>query len=523
MQERLIIYDTTLRDGGQSEGISFSADDKIKIAQRLDDFGVDYVEGGWPGSNPKDLEFFRRAAARPWKNTRIAAFGSTRKVNTPAEEDPNLRALLEAATPVTTIFGKSWDLHVIEGLRTTLAENLNIIRSSVAFLHDHSKEVIYDAEHFFDGYLADPDYALATLAAAREAGAECIVLCDTNGGTLTLQLIDIVRAVQQRFPGVPLGLHAHNDGDAAVANSLAALALGVSHIQGTINGYGERCGNANLCSVIAGAALKLNTPLAAALSLPELTGLSRYVSEVANLPHREESPYVGNSAFAHKGGIHVSAIQRNSRTYEHVEPERVGNHRRVLVSDQSGQSNILYKAGEMGVDITSDRAEIRKMVEQLKQMEHLGYQYEGADGSLEVLIKKASGQYNPYFSLDSARVIVDRSENGFLYAEAILKIKVKDKTEHTAAEGHGPVDSLDKALRKALLPFYPDLEKVKLADYKVRVLNSDQATAATVRVFIESTDGESSWGTVGVSENIIEASWQALADSIDYYLMRACK
>lgn len=520
MDNRLILYDTTLRDGGQGEGIAFSADDKIKIAQRLDTFGADYVEGGWPGSNPKDLEFFRRAAALVWKNARIAAFGSTRKVDLPAEEDPNLRALLEAGTPVTTLFGKSWDLHVIAGLRTTLAENLNLIRSSVAFLHDHGKEVIYDAEHFFDGYRADPEYALQTLAVARDAGADCLVLCDTNGGTLTLALVEIIRAVMQRFPGVPLGLHAHNDSDTAVANSLAALAVGVQHIQGTINGYGERCGNANLCSIIAGAALKLQLPLAPAVSLRELTSLSRYVSEVANLPHREESPYVGNSAFAHKAGIHVSAIQRDHRTYEHIEPERVGNHRRVLVSDQSGQSNILYKAGEMGVDLSSDRAEIRKLVEQLKRMEHLGYQYEGADGSLEVLIKKASGHYSPYFSLESARVIVDKSEKGLLYAEAILRIKVGGQIEHTAAEGHGPVDALDKALRKALLPFYPGLSSVKLSDYKVRVLNSDRATAASVRVFIESTDGASSWGTVGVSENIIEASWQALADGIDYYLLR---
>ncbi len=520
MQDRLILYDTTLRDGGQSEGISFSAGDKLKIAQRLDAFGVDYIEGGWPGSNPKDLEFFHRAAAAPWKNARIAAFGSTRKVNTPAGEDPNLHALLEAETPVITIFGKSWDLHVIEGLRTTLEENLNLIRDSVAFLDDHGKEVIYDAEHFFDGYLADPEYALRTLATAQEAGAACIVLCDTNGGTLTLKLVEIIRAVQARFPGMPLGLHAHNDGDVAVANSLAALGLGLRHIQGTINGYGERCGNANLCSIIAGASLKLEIPLATAVALQELTSLSRYVSEIANLPHHEASPYVGNSAFAHKAGIHVSAMQRNRRTYEHVAPERVGNHRRVLVSDQSGQSNILYKAGEMGIDITSDRAEVRRLVEQLKEMEHLGYQYEGADGSLEVLIKKSAGLYTPYFSLESARVIVDKSENGFLRAEAILKISVKGQIEHTAAEGHGPVDSLDRALRKALHPFYPGLERVKLADYKVRVLNSDLATAATVRVYIESTDGKSSWGTVGVSENIIEASWQALSDSIDYYLMR---
>ncbi len=520
MQNRLIVYDTTLRDGGQSEGISFSADDKIKIARLLDDFGVDYIEGGWPGSNPKDLEFFHRAKSLKLKNARIASFGSTRKVNTPAAEDPNLRALLEAETPITTIFGKSWDLHVIEGLRTTLAENLNLIRDSVAFLRSHGKEVIYDAEHFFDGYVADPDYALETLGVAQAAGANCIVLCDTNGGTLTMQLLDIIKVVQERYPGMPLGLHAHNDGDVAVANSLAALHHGVHHIQGTINGYGERCGNANLCSIMADAAFKMEVRVSPKLALQELTSLSRHVSEIANLPHREESPFVGNSAFAHKAGIHVSAMQRNRRTYEHIEPEKIGNHRRVLVSDQSGQSNILYKAGELGVDITSDHADVKNLVKVLKEMEHLGYQYEGADASLEVLIKKSAGQYQPYFALESARVIVDKSENGFLYAEAILKIRVKDKIEHTAAEGHGPVDSLDAALRKALVQFYPGLESVKLVDYKVRVLNSELATAAKVRVFIESSDGITTWGTVGVSDNIIEASWQALADSINFYLMR---
>ncbi len=520
MSDRLIVYDTTLRDGGQSEGISFSADDKIKIARLLDDFGIDYIEGGWPGSNPKDLEFFRRAKTLTMKNARIAAFGSTRKVNTPAEEDPNLSALLESETPVTTIFGKSWDLHVIEGLRTTLEENLNLIRDSVAFLRGKGKEVIYDAEHFFDGYQAHPEYALKTLATAFSAGAGCIVLCDTNGGTLTLKLLDILKAVQERFPAMPLGLHAHNDGDVAVANSLSALHHGVYHIQGTINGYGERCGNANLCSIMADAAFKMEVGVSPRLALHDMTSLSRHVSEIANLPHREESPYVGNSAFAHKGGIHVSAIQRNRRTYEHLEPEKVGNHRRVLVSDQSGQSNILYKAAELGVDITSDRADVKNVVKVLKEMEHLGYQYEGADASLEVLIKKTTGQYQPYFNLESARVIVDKSENGFLYAEAILKIRVRDQIEHTAAEGHGPVDSLDAALRKALLPFYPGLEAVKLVDYKVRVLNSELATAAKVRVFIESSDGHTSWGTMGVSDNIIEASWQALADGINYHLMR---
>jgi 2-isopropylmalate synthase len=521
MPLELSLYDTTLRDGSQSEGISLSSLDKIKIAKRLDEFGMDYIEGGWPGSNPKDMEFFACAKDIDWQQAKIAAFGSTRRVKAKIDEDTNIRLLLEAQTPVVTIFGKTWDLHVTEGLRATLEQNLDIIRDSIAYLKEHGKEVIYDAEHFFDGYSANPQYALETLYVAQEAGADCIVLCDTNGGTLPSRLSHIIREVLKDSFHVPFGIHAHNDSDVAVANSIAAIELGLRHVQGTVNGYGERCGNANLCPIIANAALKMkDITVKPKVTLAELTNLSRYISEMANLPHREESAYVGNSAFAHKGGIHVSAIRRNRRTYEHIDPALVGNHQRVLISDQSGQSNVLQKAEEMGLDISSEKGEVVKIVEHLKNLEHLGYQFEGADGSFEVLVKKTIGQYKPFFSLEGAKVIIDKREYDSIYSEAVLKIKVGDVMEHTAADGHGPVEALDKALRKALEQFYPSLKKLRLVDYKVRVLNSEEGTKAKVRVYIESADDDGTWGTVGVSENIIEASWQALVDSISYKLMK---
>ena len=520
MSNQLIIYDTTLRDGTQSEGISLSLEDKLKIAQRLDDFGVDYIEGGWPGSNPKDMEFFQHAKDMEWKNAKIAAFGSTRRIKSKVNEDNNIQLLLEAETPVVTIFGKSWDLHVRDGLRATLEQNLEIIRDSIAYVKDHGKEVVYDAEHYFDGYEANPEYALATLAAAEEAGADCLVLCDTNGGTLTSRLIEIIEETQRLNFKTPLGIHAHNDSDLAVSNTLVSVERGLVHVQGTINGYGERCGNANLCSVIANIALKMPVEVSPQLKVKELTNLSRYVSEMANVQHREEAPFVGNSAFAHKGGIHVSAIRRNRLTYEHIDPSLIGNHQRVLVSDLSGQSNILQKAEELGLDLSSNKDEVKKIVQHLKELEHLGYQFEGADGSFEVLVKKSIGDFKPFFSLEGVRVFIDKRENGTLYAEAVLKITVDGQLEHTAADGHGPVDALDKALRKALEHFYPSLKEVKLVDYKVRVLNSEDGTAAKVRVFVESADDDHSWGTVGVSENIIEASWQALVDSISYKLMK---
>ena len=521
MPHTLIIYDTTLRDGSQSEGISYSAEDKIRIAKRLDEFGVDYIEGGWPGSNPKDMEFFERAKDIQWTNAKIAAFGSTRRKDTKVSRDDNIRLLLNAETPVITIFGKTWDLHVKEALRTTLDKNLKLIYDSVAFLKDRGKEVIYDAEHFFDGFIANPEYALRTLEAAVKGGADCLVLCDTNGGVLPHRVGAILDEVKDAHLGASLGIHAHNDSDVAVANTLMSIERDVLHVQGTMNGYGERCGNANLCSIIPNAALKMsNVHVSDKVQLCELTTLSRYISEVANLPHREEAAFVGNSAFAHKGGIHVSAIRRNQLTYEHIDPAVVGNHQRVLVSDQSGQSNILQKAEEMGHDLSANKKELEKIVKRLKELEHLGYQFEDADGSFEVLIHKMTGKFKRYFELKSARVVIFKYEKGDLHSEAVLMLLVNGQIQHTVAEGHGPVDALDKALRKALEPFFPSLKDIKLVDYKVRVLNSKNGTEAKVRVSIESDDGNMKWGTVGVSENIIEASWQALVDRITYKLMR---
>ncbi len=516
---KLIIYDTTLRDGAQTEGISFSAVDKLKIAKKLDAFGVDYIEGGWPGSNPKDMDFFKEAKKHPWQHAKIAAFGSTRRVNSLVKKDKNIELLLKAETPVVTIFGKAWDLHVTDGLRTTLKKNLQLIYESIAYLKDHGKEVIFDAEHYFDGFYDNPEYALQTLEAAQKGGAEYLVLCDTNGGTMPRQANEVINQTQDAGFGVPLGIHAHNDTDMAVANSLIAIEKDIFHVQGTMNGYGERCGNANLCSVIPNAVFKCDKELETKVKLAELTKLSRFISETANLPHRENAPYVGNSAFAHKGGIHVSAIKRNRRTYEHIDPEAVGNHQRILVSDQAGQSNVLHKAQEMGLEL-SDKQDVKAVVNRLKELEHLGYQFEDALGSFEVMIHKTTGKHKDFFELKSARVTIDKHETGDLYSEAVMKVSVDGIIEHTAAEGNGPVDALDKALRKALEPFYPTLKTMRLRDYKVRVLNSNLGTAAKVRVFIESEDENMVWGTVGVSENIIEASWQALVDRITYKLMR---
>jgi len=517
---QVVIYDTTLRDGTQGEGISFSVEDKLRIARQLDRFGVDYIEGGWPGSNQKDETFFQRAAQMKWQHAKIAAFGSTRRAKNSVEVDPNIQALLRANTPVCTIFGKTWDLHVTYALQINLEQNLELIRDSVAYLKSHQREVIYDAEHFFDGFKADPDYALVTLKIAREAGAECLVLCDTNGGTLTGDLIEIIKKVKAEFPDtVCLGIHTHNDADMAVANTIVAVELGCQHIQGTINGYGERCGNANLCSVLPALKLKLSSDYLPNIELDKLTGLSRYISEEANLPHRYNAPYVGQSAFAHKGGIHVSAIRKNSKCYEHITPELVGNTQRILISELSGQSNILSKAEKYGLDLEHLTPKAQAIVQKLKEMEHLGYQFEAAEGSFEILMKKLLQQLNHYFSLEGFRVIIEK-RNGNSISEATIKVNVDGQSEHTAAEGVGPVNALDNALRKALEKFYPALRNVRLTDYKVRVLDEKQATAAKVRVLIESADENESWGTVGVSDNIIEASWQALTDSISYKLMK---
>jgi 2-isopropylmalate synthase len=522
MADLVKIYDTTLRDGTQGEGVAFSMEDKVRIAQRLDALGIHYIEGGWPGSNPKDLRFFKRVQDAVFKTARITAFGATRRPGVRPEEDANLQALVEAGPPVVTIFGKSWDFHVTSALGTTLDENLAMIGDSVVFLRKHFEEVIYDAEHFFDGFKRNREYALATLTAAEAAGAHCLVLCDTNGGSLPHEVAAIVREVKRAVkPGTPLGIHVHNDTECAVANSLAAVAEGVRHVQGTINGYGERCGNANLVSIIPNLVLKMGVECIPRPSLRELRDVSRFVSELANRTPWKAQPYVGDSAFAHKGGIHVSAVLKHPETYEHIDPELVGNHRRVLVSELAGQSNILWKAREYGIDLDKNTPEARRILETLKRLEDEGFQFEGAEASFELLMERALGNHRPYFELEGYRVTVDeRRGDEEPVAEATVRLRVKGIPEHTAASGNGPVNALDHALRKALEDFYPNLKEMTLLDYKVRILDESKGTAAKTRVLITSGDGEETWGTVGVADNIIEASWHALVDSIEYKLRR---
>ncbi len=521
MKARFIkLYDTTLRDGTQGEGVAFSMEDKVRIAQRLDALGIHYIEGGWPGSNPKDIRFFKRIQDVPLKQAKIAAFGSTRRPGVAASQDSNLQAILEARSPVATIFGKSWDFHVTHALQTTLPENLAMIGESVAYLRPHFEEVIYDAEHFFDGFKANREYALESLKAAETAGAYCLVLCDTNGGTLPHELVEIIREVKHHTK-TPLGIHVHNDAECAVANSIAAIMEGIDHVQGTINGYGERCGNANLCSVIPNVMLKLGLHAIPEGNLKELRDVSRFVSELANRKPWQHQPYVGDSAFAHKGGIHVSAVLKHPETYEHVNPEKVGNHRRVLVSELAGTSNIFWKAQEYGIDLKKETPETRRILQTLKEMEDQGYQFEGAEASFELLMERALGRHRPYFELDGYRVIVEeQNADAEPVAEATVRLRVKGIEEHTAASGNGPVNALDHALRKALEEFYPGLKEMTLLDYKVRILDEHKATAAKTRVLITSGDGDETWGTVGVADNIIEASWQALVDSIEYKLRR---
>ncbi|MGQ9631904.1 MAG: citramalate synthase [bacterium] len=511
------IFDTTLRDGAQGANISFSADDKIRIAQQLDDLGIHYVEGGWPGSNPKDVIFFQRAKSIRWKRTKITAFGSTRRAANRPEDDPNLRALIEAETPAVAIFGKSWDLHVRDVLRVPLEANIEMVADSIAYCKRGGREVLFDAEHFFDGFKNNREYAMKILAAAAEAGADTLVLCDTNGGTLPMELVEIIDVVRGAIE-TPLGIHIHNDSDVAVANTILAVQRGIRHVQGTMNGYGERCGNANLCTIIPNLQLKLGMDCIGD-NIKRLTEVSRFVSELANTAHREDMPYVGNNAFAHKGGMHVDAVEKNPSTFEHVPPSAVGNHRRILISELSGQSNILYKAAEYGLDLHKGDKETKKILDELKELENYGYQFEGAEGSFEILMKKAMGLYKEFFTLNGFRVIVER-RNDKCYSEASIKVTVGDETFHTAADGHGPVSALDRALRKALEEFYPSLKSVKLDDFKVRILDEKAGTDARVRVLVESNDGEERWGTVGVSEDIIEASWLALVDSLEYKLMR---
>ncbi len=523
------LYDTTLRDGAQGEGINLSVEDKLRIARRLDEFGVHYIEGGWPGSNPKDAEFFARAKTLGLRQARLAAFGSTRKAGARCESDPQIRMLLDAETPVVTMVAKTSTLHVRHVLETTLDENLAMIRDSVAYFKAQGKEVMHDAEHYFDGFKLDKEYALATLRAARDAGADWLVLCDTNGGTMPWEVSEIVRwtidalsnddgASETRRP-VRFGIHTHNDAGLAVANALEAVRAGCAQVQGTINGYGERVGNCDLIPAIANLKLKMNDACVSDAQLRGLTDLSNYVAEIANQAPNLRAPYTGHAAFAHKGGIHVAAILKVEESYQHIDPAKVGNSKRVLVSELSGRGNIQYKAREFGLDVGKEEA--RQVLQKIKELENQGFYFEGAEASVELMLRRAQKGYTPPFELIDFLVVVENRQGRGLLAEANVKVRVRNGREevvHTAAEGDGPVNALDRALRKALLPHYPQLADVRLADYKVRILDSNSATAATTRVTIDTRCGSRTWSTVGCSTNIVDASWQALADSIEYAL-----
>ncbi|HKJ98504.1 MAG TPA: citramalate synthase [Desulfotignum sp.] len=515
------LYDTTLRDGMQGENIFFSPEDKIKIARRLDDAGIHYIEGGWPGSNPGAAHFFELAQKISFKQAKVAAFGATRRPGTTCDKDANLAALIDSAAPVITIFGKSWDLHVTQIMDNTLAENLDMIRESVAHLLSHNREVMYDAEHFFDGYKANPGYALDTLAAALKGGTRTLVLCDTNGGSMPCEIDEIVRSVMDHFrdlPGICFGIHTHNDCAMAVANAVNAVHAGAAMVQGTINGYGERCGNADLTAIIPILALKMKKKCMSEENLKKLLNLSRFVSETANVPPVSSRPFVGKSAFAHKGGVHVSAIMKNPKAYEHINPEQVGNVRRVLVSEQSGKSNIIYKAEELGVNLGDDTVKQKQIVSSIKDLEDDGFEFDAAEGSLKLIMEKLTEQYKSYFDLESFRVVVEKDREKPCYSHAMIKIRVGKTTEITSAEGDGPVSALDNALRKALSAMYPRISDMHLVDFKVRVIDGSDGTDAKVRVLIESRDTDNLFTTIGVSEDIIEASWQALADSFQYKL-----
>jgi 2-isopropylmalate synthase len=518
MKPDVEIYDTTLRDGSQGEGINFSVTDKIRIAEKLDAFGVHYIEGGWPGSNPKDMEFFSQAARRRWKHAKIAAFSMTRRKGVAVEKDELMRQLLGAETPVVTIVGKTWLLHVTEVLRARPDENLAMIADTVRYLKDRGKIVIYDAEHSFDGYKDEPDYALATWLAAENAGADCITLCDTNGGCLPGDITRITTFAKSKLT-TRLGIHTHDDIGVGVANGLAGIEAGATHIQGTINGYGERTGNCSLTSIIPLVYFKMGKRGVPASSLPKLKELSEFVDEIANIRHDPRRPWVGQTAFAHKGGMHVHAIDRVARSYEHINPEAVGNHRRVLVSDMSGRTNILLKAEELGFKLTTDTPELKTITAKIKELESLGYEFEAAEGSLALLIQRILQHREKPFQVDAYHVSM-RGNGGSSVCEATIKARVGNQSAHTVADGDGPVNALDSALRAALVKFYPQLKKVNLTDYKVRILESSTGTAAKTRVLIASSDGKREWGTVGVSENIIEASLQALTDGIEYALLR---
>lgn len=518
-QERVRIYDTTLRDGTQGEGFSLSGLDKIRIAKRLDGFGVDYIEGGWPGSNPKDIEFFKAASQETWNHAKIAAFGSTRRADLAVEDDPQVQLLIDAATPVITIFGKSWELQVTEVLRTTAEENQAMIRDTCRYLKQAEREVVYDAEHFFDGYKDGSEHAMATLRAAVEGGADWLVLCDTNGGCLPSEIAEISRVVREAFPDVPLGIHTHNDCELGVANAIASVDAGATQVQGTINGYGERTGNCNLTSVIPILELKMGRKAVADVS--GMRDLSFFVDDVSNNPHFARAAFVGRTAFAHKGGMHVNAVQKLARTYEHIEPGQVGNEQQILVSELSGQSNILMKAEQLGIQLEKGSDEAKAILTEVKALEQAGYSFEAAGGSLELLVRRMLGESSRSWNLHEYQCSFRKYKDGHApVCEATVKLDVGDETSHTASTGHGVVNALDGALRKALTPFFPQLEKIQLIDYKVRIIDGEEATAAKTRVLIVHTDGEATWGTVGVSDSIIEASWIALTDGLELFLQK---
>ena len=525
MTQTIQFYDTTLRDGTQAENFNLSVDDKIRITRELDKLGIDFIEGGWPGSNPLAVEYFEKMKDVELKHARLTAFGSTRHFQNKPEEDPNLKAMLAAKTPAITIFGKSWDIHVHDALRIELEDNLQIIEDSLAFLRPQVKHLIYDAEHFFDGFKKNREYCLATLGRAIAGGAETLALCDTNGGTLPHEIPQIFERVKQflaeQGSDVRLGIHPHNDSEAAVANALIGISMGATQVQGTMNGYGERCGNANLTSIIPSVIFKMGLEAEVGKKIDRLYSTSRLVNELANLPHNRYQPYVGESAFAHKGGIHVSAVQRNPLTYEHIEPEKVGNVRRILISDQAGKSNVLHKAKKYGIKLDVDDPAMTSIISELKELENQGFQYEGAEASFELLMRRAMGMQPNFFTLEGFRVMNNKYRmDASSLTEATIRLYVEGSEVHTASMGEGPVNALDRAMRKALTRFYPNLEEMELIDYKVRVLSGEHGTGAKVRVLVESKDTTSQWGTVGVSINIIEASWQALVDAINYKLMK---
>lgn len=519
----IIIYDTTLRDGAQTYGISFSLHDKIRIARELDKLSIDYIEGGWPGSNPKDNVFFSEIRKVELHHSRIAAFGATKRPHFTYDNDDLLQALVGSGAQTLTIVAKTWDFHVEKALGISLKENIDLIQGTIAYLKDRRFEVLLDCEHFYDGFIRHPDYSLEIVEKAVSAGVDMLVLCDTNGGTLPREAEDITGKVVRSAGSIPVGVHYHNDSGVAVANSIAAVLAGARSVQGTINGYGERCGNCDLTAFMPNLILKMGYKCSSSESLSNLTEVSRYISEIANLAHNERAPYVGDNSFAHKGGIHVSALKKDTRTYEHIDPEKVGNRRKVLISELSGKSNIEVKAREMGIDLKEGVELPTRILSHIKELEDQGFQFEAAEGSFELLIRKSTGEYIPFFNLKGFRVITEKNENKVLSCEATIKVEVDNRIEHTAANGNGPVEALDNALRKALEKFYPEIGELALTDYKVRVLNEKDGTGSTVRVLIDQKQKTVHWGTVGVSTNIIEASWQALVDGIEYMLYKKKK